>query len=223
MTYDRMLFTSFQEVEPFDVGMGNNSSVKAVGHGTIGVSIVVNGKVRNAYLENVAYVPKLRYNLISVSVMEKNGMKIEFNNGECDISKSNKVVAQGFRHNGLYRLRTKCEEQFHEQSSALIADLPLWHARLAHVHVEGIKSMIRKGAVTGIDTDLKQDVGICESCVYGKSCRAPIPKQGEEHAPQDSDGHDAGRHFVCQHRSRPRAIDGHGGPEGKLHLDHLAW
>lgn len=61
--------------------------------------------------------------------------------------------------------------------TALVTDLRLWHARLAHVHVNGIQDMVKKNIVSGIDGNMKQDIALCESCIYGKSCRAPIPKQ----------------------------------------------
>lgn len=63
-------------------------------------------------------------------------------------------------------------------ATALVApDLRLWHDRVAHVHVDGILNMLEKGIVQGIDCNLKQDIGIFESCVYGKSFRASISRK----------------------------------------------
>ena len=188
MTFDRELFTEFKSVNAYDVGMGNASSVKAVGKGTVSLNINVKSKVKECQLKNVAYVPDLKYNLLSVSHMENLGMKIEFSNGFCNIMRGNKVIAQGIRKDGLYLLDTFVNESSSSLSypsgskaskpSAFLSDLKLWHARLAHVHTDGIKSMVKNKVVDGIHASLKQDVGICESCVYGKSSRAAIPKQG---------------------------------------------
>ena len=182
MTFNKSLFKSLTSVQPFDVGMGDNSAVKAVGHGTVHVDIIVNGKTKKCLLQNVAYVPDLRYNLISVSTLERMGMTIEFGNSVCNIRKGHKTVAQGSRKNSLYCLNIANAAPSGPTEVALVTDLGLWHARLAHVHMDGIRNMVRNKVVSGIDTDLKQDIGICESCVYGKSCGAPIPKQGGDRA-----------------------------------------
>lgn len=87
MTYDRRLFTDLETVPPFDVGIGNDSSAKAFGLGTIHLTIIVNGKTRRCEMREVAYVPELTYHLLSVSVMEEAGMKIKFENSQCEITK----------------------------------------------------------------------------------------------------------------------------------------
>ena len=182
MSHDKRLFDTFEPAKPFEVGMGNDTSVTALGHGTIWIDLLVNGKERRCKLQNVSYVPDLRFHLISVSVMEEAGMEVKFAKGRCTVKLDSKLVVEGYRERGLYRLRTKhAMEQ--NTSSALITksdDMHLWHARLAHVSVDGIKQMVSKGAVKGINVNVNQDIGLCESCVYGKSTRAPIPKQGGE-------------------------------------------
>ena len=181
MTHNRNLFHTFESSDPFDVGMGSDTSVRAFGQGKIFINLLVNDEKKSCQLQNVSYVPDLRYNLISVSVMEEAGMRVVFENGRCEMSKGGKLIAEGYRHKGLYRLTTPHTLSAKIPASALITktdDLRLWHARLAHVNVDGIKQMVSKKVVDGISVNVKQDVGICESCVYGKSTRAPMPKQG---------------------------------------------
>ena len=90
-------------------------------------------------------------------------MTIEFGNSVCNIRKGHKTIAQGARKNNLYRLNIAHTALSDTTEVALVTDLRLWHARLAHVHIDGIKTMVRNKVVSGIDTDLKQDTGICES------------------------------------------------------------
>ena len=49
---------------------------------------------------------------------------------------------------------------------------------MAHVHTDGIRDMVRKNVVEGINVDLKKNVARCKAFVYGKSTRAPIPQSG---------------------------------------------
>ena len=60
----------------------------------------------------------------------------------------------------------------------IAADLSLWHQRMAHVNAGGIRDMVKNGVVEGVNLDLKSDASECTACVYGKSTRAPVPRQG---------------------------------------------
>ena len=179
MTFNRYLLKSLTSVEPLDVGMGDNSAVKAVGGGTVHVDLSVKGKTKKCLLQNVAYVPDLGYNVISVFPLEKKGMTIEFGNSSCSIRKGHKIIAQGTRKNSLYCLHIHQTAVSGPSETALLTDLRLWHARLPHVHVEGIKNMVRNKVVSGISTDTKQETGICESCLYGKVVVHRSPSKGD--------------------------------------------
>ena len=53
----------------------------------------------------------------------------------------------------------------------------LLHERLAHVTVSGIKCMVDRGVVKGVDIAPNTNADDnCVGCVLGKSHRAPIPK-----------------------------------------------
>ena len=83
---------------------------------------------------------------------------------------------------GLYCLKTHTPptESTSTDSPAvpLAADVNLWQQRLAHVHVDGIRDMVKHGVVQGVALDKKAQIRRCKACVYGKSTRAPIPRQG---------------------------------------------
>lgn len=88
------------------------------------------------------------------------------------------VLAEGPLCNRLYFLNNSSHPVGSSSTVALVADLSLWHQRMPHVHVDGIRNMVRKNVVKGIKIYLSHNVSTCEACVYGKSSRAPIPKQG---------------------------------------------
>lgn len=107
--------------------------------------------------------------------------------GACSISKGRKIISKGICSKGLYLLSTTAVNYDQLSSYALASDhqvdhqvdIQRWHERLVHVHIEGIRTMVKNGTVRGIEIYPTQKVGICESCIYGKSCRSVIPKSRE--------------------------------------------
>ena len=181
MSFNKSVFSEFQEMSPFSVGMGDNSSVTAHGRGTTWISLLVNGHSVRCKLQNVLYVPELSYQLLSVGVMDDMGLETTFGDNVCRITKGTRLMAMGTLHNGLYVLNTSSGSQSPKETQremAMVANLNLWHQRLAHVHEDGIRTMVRNGVVEGIKLDPNQKLGTCSGCVYGKSTRAQIPKQG---------------------------------------------
>ena len=73
---DSRMFSTYQKVENGDhLTMGNSSTSKVVGQGTV-VLKMTSGK--ELTLKNVLHVPNIRKNLISGSLLSKNGFKLVF-------------------------------------------------------------------------------------------------------------------------------------------------
>jgi len=53
--------------------------------------------------------------------------------------------------------------------------LQLWHERLGHVNVAGVKRMIKNKDVDGLKCTSMVVKNICEPCVYGKAAMTPMP------------------------------------------------
>jgi len=175
---DRNMFTSFETVESFDIRIGDQSGVRVSGKGKIDIMLLVSGKPVKCMLSDVLYAPTMGFNMLSVRRMSRAGQRTVFQEHDCYVEKDNKVLAEGVVRNGLYYLSTCVTNDGNIPSMGLIADLNLWHQRLAHVHVDGIRDMVRNGVVEGIKVDLKKSICRCDACVYGKSTRAPIPQIG---------------------------------------------
>jgi hypothetical protein len=124
----------------------------------------------------------MAYNMISVREMSRSGKTTVFNEHSCQTKLGDKVLVEGTVKNGLYTLVTQSPSSGVAESAGLVADINLLHQRLAHVHVDGIRNMARAGVVEGLNIDHKHDVCRCQACVYGKSTRAPIPKQNGDRA-----------------------------------------
>ena len=178
--YDRRMFSDLKTCKPFVIEIGDKSGVKAIGRGCIRLVLSINGKPRNAVIKDVAYAPTMAFNLLSTRVMNREGGRSVFEENSCHVERGGKVVAEGEIRDGLYCLKTlsqACDPGTDSHThTALAADMNLWHQRLAHVHVDGIRNMVRSGVVEGVNIDTTKHVGKCKGCVYGKSSRAPIPK-----------------------------------------------
>ena len=104
MCFDRNVFTSFRDIQPKKVVMGDNSCMEAVGEGEVRVQLSVGAKVLDVRLTKVLYVPKLKANLVSISRLDQVGFVVSFQHGCCKIYQGSNLIAEGMSENGLYRL-----------------------------------------------------------------------------------------------------------------------
>ena len=173
MTYDRSAFTAFNEEVQAGVELGNQATSMVMGHGDINITLLVEGQKRPCILKNVLYVPDLGFQLISVKTLNKSSFEVVFKNGICHISKKGSVIATGSLKNNLYKLNTWTSDD-----TALIADINLWHKRLAHVDPTLIKSMASNHTATGLKISDGQSTDVtCSGCIFGKAHRSIIPKK----------------------------------------------
>ena len=70
---------------------------------------------------------------------------MSFKGGKTIIKISDKVTACGTRKNGLYHL-----DMAPLSDIAAVASLQLWHERLGHVKVAGVKRMIKNKDINGL-------------------------------------------------------------------------
>ena len=173
ITFDRSLFINYRPVSNASVETGTKQRVSAVGCGDILLSIKCHSTFVNCKLQDVLYVPSFEYSLLSVSALDRKGIKTNFGNQKCEIRKGPKLVATGKLEGCLYTLETKRLSS--TVDSAHVASLQLWHERLAHVDRRGIAQMVRKGVVKGIQISNSDSQGDCMACIQGKAHRAAIP------------------------------------------------
>ena len=172
MTFDRNAFSTYTECDE-TVVVGTKQETKVAGRGTIDIKAQVDGRPFNIKLMDVLHVPAFGYQLLSVSRVSNKGLNVQFSDGRCRILRNNSVVACGTLRKSLYYL------DLYSGSSevACPASLRLWHERLAHVDMNGISSMVKRGVVKGVNISGEQQCPhICVGCIYGKGHQAPIPK-----------------------------------------------
>jgi len=155
------------------VTMGDKGSVATAGVGSVVLNVIVHGKTRKIKLEKVLHVPTMGFNLISVGMMEECIAEVSFKGGKTIINIEDKVAACGTRKSGLYHL-----DMAPLLDIAALASLQLWHERLGHVNVAGVKRMIRNKDIDGLKCSSMAVKDVCEPCVYGKAAMTPMPSAG---------------------------------------------
>jgi len=173
MCWMRACFDEYKTTTGRSVTMGDKGSVATAGVGTVVLNVIVQGKTRKIKLEKVLHVPTMGFNLMSVGMMEESGAEVSFKGGKFIIKISDKVAACGTRKSGLYNL-----DMVPMSDVAAVASLQLWHERLGHVNVAGVKRMIKNKDIDGLKCSSMAVKDVCEPCVYGKAAMTPMPSAG---------------------------------------------
>ena len=95
-------------------------------------------------LKNVMHVPKLKRNLISVGQLADIGMKTTFDDDVCKIV----VVAQD-KKEGTFYITLGSAASISVVSLEL--DVRVWHRRLGRMSEKGMKNMLSKDKVSGLN------------------------------------------------------------------------
>ena len=87
-------------------------------------------------LTNVLYVPNVRRNLVSGSLLNKFGFRLVFKRDKFILSKGEIFVGKGYYSNEMFKLNVMPINKINDNDVAyLIVSLScLWHQRLGHVN-----------------------------------------------------------------------------------------
>uniref|UniRef100_A0A2N9ECZ6 Uncharacterized protein n=1 Tax=Fagus sylvatica TaxID=28930 RepID=A0A2N9ECZ6_FAGSY len=97
---NKTLFKEYVEAgNGLEVLMGNHNTAKVLGTGTVELKLSSGNKF---VLTNVYHVPDIKQNLVSASLLSKNGVKAVLESDKLILSKNGVFVgkANGFKHNG---------------------------------------------------------------------------------------------------------------------------
>jgi len=99
MCHDEKYFTALYQIkEPIDVVLGDGHSLTAIGRGK-----VILGIPNGESLHDILYVPKLAYNLISVTKVSRIGKVVKFTKSDCYVLNGNhKIVVKATKVGSLY-------------------------------------------------------------------------------------------------------------------------
>ena len=129
---DKSLFKSFEQVDNGEkLFMGNSATSKIAGQGSV-ILKMTSGK--ELTLNNVLYVPEIRKNLVSGSLLNKHGFRIVFESDKVVLSKSGMFVGSGYVTDGLFKLSVMVVKpiinKVNNVSYYLLKSSYVWHGRL---------------------------------------------------------------------------------------------
>jgi len=172
MTGKKEFFDSLEEsTYGPKIYLGDDSGYEIKGYGVIPVKLS-NGKI--IHLKNVVYVPGIKKNLISVSMMTDQDMQVEFFKTHCVIKDcKNEIVATGMRVGSLYRLDAKSIPKQAMVAGGSTAE-QLWHQRFGHLNLQDLLLLQKKGMVEGLPIFHNIQLN-CDGCALGKMHREQFP------------------------------------------------
>jgi hypothetical protein len=169
---NKTLFKEYVEAgNGLKVLMGNHNTAKVLGIGTVELILSSGKKV----LTNVYHVPDIKKNLVSASLLSKNGVKAVLESDKLILSKNGVFVRKGYFCNGMYKLSIIINKS--DVGCAYIVDSSLmWHARLGHLNFKYMKYMSKQVLIS-----YKQDMhDKCEICIESKIRKKPFPSTNRD-------------------------------------------
>ncbi len=151
---------------PQEVSLGDGRVLKATAEGTVSLQMLLtDGTKKRCNLGNVLLIPKLAYNLLSISKVSDAGKTVKFDDEKCEISNSRgECIAIG----NLYYLQFDRQQQQHLNVVINGNKERLWHRRYGHMGEQSLHRLVRDGLVEDFDYNIKCGVGFCESCIKGR-------------------------------------------------------
>ena len=177
MCHNGDTLTTYKEIEPLPIQMGNGSIAHAIGEGSTHIKTLTPKGIKQLTLEDVLHVPAAKKNFVSVTALTNEGHTLNFNGSTCTIvDKANQTVGVAKNASRIYKI-------VHPNTGILntattdIVDNKVWHERLGHIAVSKIVYMANKHIVRNLEvTDSNTAELKCNACIFGKQCRTNFPK-----------------------------------------------
>jgi hypothetical protein len=112
-------------------------------------------------LKNVHHVPSIKKNLISGSLLCRNGYKLVFESNKCVVSKYGTFVGKGYESGGLFRLSlfdTCFKSANHVVSNV---DTNIWYSRLCHVNFSCMSRLAGLNLIPKFDVIKSSKCHVC--------------------------------------------------------------
>ncbi|KAK4327573.1 hypothetical protein Pmani_001980 [Petrolisthes manimaculis] len=165
MCNNKELFVQYNDKDSVSVSLGDGHSLEALGSGKIILKMLLpDNKIQKCILSDVLYVPKLSFNLLSVSKSAKLGKVTKFSGNECKIfCEKDNLIAFAEKKGNLYHL--KCTMYVHKANAACKLDENIWHRRYGHLGIDNLKILVRDDLLDGLNFDVNKELEFCEACV----------------------------------------------------------
>ena len=141
--------------------MGNSSTSEVLGKGNVVLKMTSETELT---LKDVLYVPEIRKNLISGSLLNKREFCMVIESDKVILSKSGIFVGKVYVTEGLFKLNlmnVKSISKNNNSSVYLLESSNLWHGRLGHVNYETMRRLINLKHIPTFQISSKHKYEIC--------------------------------------------------------------
>jgi hypothetical protein len=134
---DISLFSSYQCKGTGALLIGNGSHAHVLGLGTV-ILKFTSGKT--VLLKNVHHVHSIKKNLVSGSLLCRDGYKLVFKSNKCILSKYGTFVRKGYDSRGLFSL------SLHDMCNKYVNNVVsnesyIWHSRLCYINFDCVSRL----------------------------------------------------------------------------------
>ena len=128
---DISLFSSYQAGGAGSLLIGNGSHARVLGVSTVNLKLTSGKTMR---LKNVQHVPTIKKNLVSGSLLCRDGFKLVFESNKCVLPKYGNFVGKGYESEGLFclSLSENCNNIVNNVMNT--DESNVWHSRLCHIN-----------------------------------------------------------------------------------------
>ena len=111
--------------------MGNGATASIHGVGTVDLKFT-SGRI--VQLKNVQHVPAIKKNLVSSSLLCREGFKLVFESNKVVFTKYGLFVGKGYECGGLFRLSlADFVNKVVNNIYSNVNEMEVWHSRLCHI------------------------------------------------------------------------------------------
>jgi hypothetical protein len=156
------LFASYQVGRTGALLMENGSRAHILGAGMVNLKFT-SGKT--VLLKNVQHVPSIKKNLVSGSMMCRDGYKIVLESNKCVVSRHGTFIDKGYDYRGLFHLSLLdvCNKVVNIANISDESDL--WHSRLCYVNFGCLMRLANLNLIPKINMVKSSK---CHVCVQSK-------------------------------------------------------
>ena len=176
----RNLFDNYVKIPPKSLSAANKQKFAAIGKGDMVIEVPNSIDASKLQLTKVLYLPEVGYTLVSIGRLDQCGYTTTFGSGTCTIQdRDGAEIGQIPRSKkGVYKVIHDNDKLANAATETLT-----WtelHRRMGHISPGVVKKLAENGLVAGVRVDISLGEPVfCESCVYAKATRKPVPKERE--------------------------------------------
>jgi hypothetical protein len=123
-------------------------------------------------MRNVQQVPTIKKNLVSGSLLCRDGFKLVFESNKCVLSKYGYFVGKGSDCEGLFRLSLSDEcNKFVNPVSNTIDESSVWHSRLCHVNFGCMARLANLSLILKFTLVKNSECHVCVTTQASFGCR----------------------------------------------------